>query len=194
MGISTINLERLAEQRPELLQLVERLRHAPLPVVLLALAIAPAIGEEFFFRGYLLGALRGRLPAWAAICVTAMIFGLFHASVGGVIAVERIVSSTFLGLVLGWVCWTTRSVLPGMALHFLNNALMVSLAYFGEQLKGLGWDVEGARYLPLPLVAGGSVVAVVALASVWWQSRASSEADVSDAATVPGAENALPPG
>jgi ABC-2 type transport system permease protein/sodium transport system permease protein len=179
LGLATIDLERLAEQRPELLQMVERLRLAPLPVVLLALAIAPAIGEEFFFRGYLLGALRGRLPGWMAIGLVGAVFGLFHASVGGVIAVERIVSSTFLGLVLGWVCWTTRSVLPGMALHFMNNALMVSLAYFEEQLKGLGWDRAGMQYLPLPLVAGTSVAAVAAGFALWWQTRQKANANAS---------------
>jgi sodium transport system permease protein len=168
LGFATLNFEKLAEQRPELVALIERLRTAPLPVVLLALALAPAIGEEYFFRGYLLGALRGRLPAWAAIGLTGLVFGLFHASVGGFIAVERVVSSTLLGLVLGWVCWQVRSVLPGMALHALNNGLMLSLGYFGEQLKGLGLDAENQRYLPLPLVAVTTAVAIAALFAVRW--------------------------
>jgi len=168
LGLATLNLEKLAEQRPEFLALIERLRAAPLPVILLALAIAPAIGEEFFFRGYLLGALRGRLPVWMAIVLTGAVFGLFHAIMGGVIAVERIVSSAFLGMVLGWVCVATRSVLPGMLLHLLNNSLMLSVAYFGEQFKALGWDAENQRYLPLPLVAATTSIAIAALFALRW--------------------------
>ena len=91
-------------------------------------------------------------------------FGLFHASVGGLIAVERVLASTLLGLVLGWVCWTTQSVFPGMVLHALNNGLMLSLAYFGPELQAWGWDAEHQRYLPAPLVATTTVVALVALA------------------------------
>lgn len=166
LGFATLDFDKLAEQRPEIQGLVDRLRSAPLPVVLLALAIAPAIGEEFFFRGYLLGALRGRFPAWLAIGLTALVFGLFHASFGGVIAVERILSSTLLGLALGWVCYASRSVLPGMALHALNNSLMLGLAYFGEQLKAWGWDSADRQYLPLPLVAATTIIALAALFSL----------------------------
>jgi ABC-2 type transport system permease protein/sodium transport system permease protein len=103
------------------------------------------------------------LPAWAAIAVTAAVFGLFHASVGGLIAVERILSSTLLGVALGWICWRTGSVLPGMVLHVLHNSLMLSLIYFGPQLAQFGWDAEGRRYLPLPLVAVTSAIAAVSL-------------------------------
>jgi sodium transport system permease protein len=184
LGFATLNLEKLAEQRPELVAYIARLRTAPLPVVLLALALAPAIGEEFFFRGYLFGALRGRLPVWAAIGSTGLIFGLFHAGTGGVIAVERIVSSTFLGLVLGWVCWKSQSVLPGMALHALSNVLMVLLAYFGEQLKGLGWDAENQRYLPLPLVAATTAAAIAALFAIRWNAQRAAAADSPSAAPV----------
>jgi ABC-2 type transport system permease protein/sodium transport system permease protein len=98
--------------------------------------------------------------------VTGAIFGLFHANVGSLIAVERIVSSTFLGLVLGWICWRTGSVFPGMVLHVLHNALMLSLVYFGPQLQAWGWDIEGERYLPLLLVLATTVLAPIALVVV----------------------------
>jgi len=125
LGIATISAEKLTEHRPALMLLVERLRSVPPWIVLMSLAVAPAVGEEFFFRGYLLGALRGNLRAWAGIGLTGVVFGLFHASVGGLVAVERIVSSTFLGLVLGWICWRRGSVLPGMLLHRLHHGLML---------------------------------------------------------------------
>jgi sodium transport system permease protein len=163
LGLATISAEQLTASQPALEALLSRWRSLPPAAILLALAIAPAIGEEFFFRGYLLGAFRGRLPAWAAIGLTAAIFGLFHASVFGLIALERVLASTLLGLALGYVCWITRSVFPGMILHAINNSLMLSLAYYGPQLQAWGWDAQNQRYLPLSLVATTTVVALVAI-------------------------------
>jgi ABC-2 type transport system permease protein/sodium transport system permease protein len=190
LGIATISAEKLAEHRPAFLSLVERMRAAPPWLVLFSLAVVPAIGEELFFRGYLLGALRGKLPAWQAIVLTGAIFGLFHASVGGLITVERIVSSTFLGLMLGWICWRTASVIPGMLLHMLHNGLMVSLIYFGPQLQKWGWDIDGQRYLPLPLVAATTLVAIIALCVMTWTGRQSAASSSSVTAEIAGTTRA----
>jgi sodium transport system permease protein len=169
LGIATISLEKLAERQPALMELIKQLPAAPPVIVILALALAPGIAEEFFFRGYFLSALRGRLPAWGAIGLSAVIFGLFHASAGGLIAVERILSSTLLGIALGALCWSTRSVFPGMIVHVLHNSLMVSLIYWGPRLKG--WKMDEDHFLPLPLVATATVMALLAALGIVWQSR-----------------------
>jgi ABC-2 type transport system permease protein/sodium transport system permease protein len=163
VGIATIK-----DSQPEVEAMVARFRLLSPAAVIAALAIVPAISEELFFRGYLLGALRGRMSAAAAIGLSAAIFGLFHASFSGVIVLERVASSTFLGLALGWICWTTRSVLPGMIVHALNNGLMLSLVFASDWLKQHGWDVEGQRYLPPSLVVittmlAGSAIGLLAL-------------------------------
>src|SRR6185369_15501926 len=98
----------------------------------------------------------------------------FHASVFGMIAIERVLSSALLGFALGWICWTTRSVLPGIVVHMLNNGLMLSLAYWGNRLQALGWDAEKQRYLPLPLVIATTVVATLALVLIAWTGRENS--------------------
>src|SRR5438046_8836182 len=89
----------------------------------------------------------------------------------GLIAVERVASSTFLGLVLGWLCWTTRSVVPGMLLHAVNNAVMLSLVYGAEQWRAWGYDPESQRYLPLPLVVITTATALVAAVGILWLAR-----------------------
>jgi ABC-2 type transport system permease protein/sodium transport system permease protein len=171
LGIATLSLKKLEEARPGLQALLDRFNALPLAFVLLAFAITPAIGEELFFRGYLLGALRGRMPAWTAIALSAAIFGLFHASVGGLIAIERVLSSTLLGVVLGWVCWTSRSVWPGILLHALNNSLMLLVARFGDELKARGWDLAQQRYLPLAVLAI-ALTGMLAGAALVWLGRA----------------------
>jgi sodium transport system permease protein len=163
LGIATFDIKKLAEQHPELMAMLRKLPAVPPWILFLSLAVAPAIAEESFFRGYLLGALRGRMNAWGAIGLTGVIFGLFHASVAGLIAVDRVASSMLLGIVLGWICWRSGSVVPGMLTHALHNSLMLSLMYWGPRLRAWGWAVEETHYLPPPLVAVTTTVAAVAL-------------------------------
>ncbi|HEX5103478.1 MAG TPA: CPBP family intramembrane glutamic endopeptidase, partial [Pirellulaceae bacterium] len=163
LNIATLSDTQLRQFMHRLQEIVGQWRELHPLAILIPLAIVPAVCEEWFFRGYLLGALRGRAAAWFAIGATALIFGLFHASLGGIIILERVLSSTALGLVLGWLCWTSRSVLPGMVLHALNNSLMLSLAYWGDGLKSLGLDVENQQHLPLLWIAGAAALTAVGL-------------------------------
>jgi ABC-2 type transport system permease protein/sodium transport system permease protein len=186
-GIATFDLAKFAERQPALVELIKQLPSASPLVLYFAIAIAAPIAEEFFFRGYMLSALRGRVPAWAAILITAGMFGLFHSSAGGIIAVERVASSTLLGIVLGCVCWRTGSVFPGMLLHALHNGMMVSLIFLAPQLEE--WKIDQQHYLPPGLVAVTTVVAVLAAAVLMidWRRLTSSRlpngtADASQAA------------
>jgi sodium transport system permease protein len=167
LGIATISGEELADKQPLVDRLVAQWREISPLVPLIAVAIVPAVCEELFFRGYLLGAMRGRLPGWLAILFTGLIFGLFHASVGGLIAVERVLSSTLLGLVFGWLAWTTRSIIPGMLAHALVNAFVVALAYGGDTLKAWGLDSANLQHLPPAWLAGSSAIAAVGIALAW---------------------------
>jgi membrane protease YdiL (CAAX protease family) len=89
--------------------------------------IAP-IAEEFFFRGFIFGALRkwhvavaGRnIGTWLAAIVTGILFGLAHT---GSASPRYLVPLGFLGFVLCLVRWKTRSLYPCMALHSINNSL-----------------------------------------------------------------------
>jgi len=71
-------------------------------------------------------------------------------------------SSALLGFILGWICWTTRSVWPGMILHAINNGLLLSLIYVGPRLQERGFDIAGQKYLPVSLVLTTTVIAAVA--------------------------------
>ena len=53
-------------------------------------------------------------------------FGLYHF----ITRFDQLLPSTLMGLVLGWLCWQTRSVLPGMVLHATYNATFMLLAYY----------------------------------------------------------------
>jgi ABC-2 type transport system permease protein/sodium transport system permease protein len=164
LGIATLSDRQLREFMSRLQEVVTQWHELHPLAILVPLAIIPAVCEEWFFRGYLLGSLRGRAPAWLAIGATALAFGLFHASLGGVIMVERVLSSAALGLVLGWLCWSSQSVFPGMILHAINNGLMLSLAYWGDGLKSLGLDIRDQQHLPPSWLAAAVVLTAIGLA------------------------------
>ena len=84
-----------------------------------AVVLAP-IAEEFLFRGAMQGYLlrRWKKPIWA-ISVSALVFGVVHGNL------MQLSFAFVLGLVLGWVCYRTGSLVPSMLMHFVNNGLAV---------------------------------------------------------------------
>jgi len=93
--------------------------------------IAP-MAEEFFFRGFLFGALRRwririfgyEIGTWVAAILTGILFGLAHT---GSASSQYLIPLGFLGFVLCLVRWRTRSLYPCMALHSFNNSLALGL-------------------------------------------------------------------
>lgn len=141
-----------------------KLRMLPVAAVVLALAVVPAFFEEAFFRGYLFAALRSRMTPAATIVATAIAFGLFHVIAPNPLASERLVSSTLVGLVLGWVRWRTGSLLAGILLHSVHNSFLILVAYYEPQLIALGIGLEQEQHLPVAWLAVGATTAFASLA------------------------------
>lgn len=106
--------------------------------------VAP-ICEEFFFRGFLFGALRRvrieiaghDLGPWMAAIVTGIIFGLAHT---GSASSQYLIPLGFLGFVLCLVRWKTASLYPCMVLHSINNSLALGvnqLSWNAVEILGL---------------------------------------------------------
>lgn len=100
--------------------------------LVLALAVVPAVCEELFFRGLLLQSLRRSHSAWVAVLISGLAFGLFHFLVESSVAPLRFLVTSAMGMVLGWVCLRTGSVVPAILLHAFNNAILTSLALSRE--------------------------------------------------------------
>jgi len=160
-GFSTLSSEEIAKLVPNMEIYIEQLQKVPFPLLLIAMAIVPAISEELFFRGYVQTALQQKLPAWGAILISASLFGVFHLSVGGLAILERVVSSAMLGVVLGWICYRTRSVYPGMLLHMIHNGLLMAMAHWRDDIKKLGFDPKDETHLPWQLIAVATVLVAV---------------------------------
>jgi uncharacterized protein len=93
----------------------------------LTAAVAAPLFEEFLFRGFLLPSLTRYVPTWAAIGISALLFGVAHLSL------SEIVPLTTLGIILGTVYARTRNLLAPMLLHSLwNSSTLVSLYILGS--------------------------------------------------------------
>ena len=91
------------------------------PLQVLLIVIAAPISEEICFRGMLFGGLRRSLPRIPAALLAGLVFGALHATTG-VTAVPPLI---FLGFVLCLLYEKTGSIVPGMLLHALNNAVVL---------------------------------------------------------------------
>jgi membrane protease YdiL (CAAX protease family) len=81
----------------------------------LTVVIAPVI-EEIVYRGMLYPALRRRLPRFAAIAVSGVVFGAVHLNL-----VWMLVPMTVLGMALAFAFEETRSLYVPVAAHALFN-------------------------------------------------------------------------
>ncbi len=94
----------------------------PLWLLILVVALAPAICEEVLFRGFLFSGLLRAGPV-VALLGSSLLFGLAHGSI------YRLVPTAALGLVIGYARWKTGSIVPGAIVHFINNSLAITLLY-----------------------------------------------------------------
>jgi len=97
-------------------------------LALLVTAVAAPICEEVFFRGMLFRLLRTRVPLWAAVLLSAIAFGLAHASP----AVSPALLPTFMymGIVLAVVYVRTGWLTNNILLHALSNAIATVAVYY----------------------------------------------------------------
>jgi membrane protease YdiL (CAAX protease family) len=120
---------------------------------LFIIAILPAVGEEFFFRGVLQKILiRLFKSGHVAIWVTAFIFSAIHFQFFG------FVPRFILGLIFGYLFfWSGTLWLPVIS-HFINNAVPVIMSYiqglekFNAPSDTPLWKL--ALALPLPVAIG----------------------------------------
>jgi sodium transport system permease protein len=131
---------------------------------LLVFAVIPSITEEVAFRGYILSGLERGHRTRTAILISAFLFGFLHVLIS---LFNQLFTATLLGVVLGLLAVRSRSLLPGIVFHLVNNGLGVVLAFWTASTSGSAvarWlfrDVEHGLYRTPILVAAGLVSAVL---------------------------------
>ncbi len=154
---------------------VARVRQVSPIVIAICLAIIPAICEEWFFRGLLMRSLLRSRHAWAAILISAFVFGLFHVLSNSVIAIDRLLPTTLVGLMLGYLAYKSDSIFPGIVLHAIHNAAVVFLAYYQPTLSQYEWFPAEDDPIPGTWIMAGAFVSLVGLALVVWAKNTNEE-------------------
>lgn len=110
----------------------------------LALCVMPAIAEELLFRGAFQGLMRPCGSA-AAIFAPALLFGVLHLDLA------QGLTAFACGVFLGWLAERSGSILPGMLLHFVNNALAfltIYLRYYAPAEVSFGVELFILLFFP----------------------------------------------
>lgn len=116
---STILSQIFTESRQNVTATFDEIMQRPFAMIVLVVAVMPAVGEELLFRGLLLGSLRTKYKAGLAILISSVVFGLYHMSL------VKLIPTALLGLCLAVVVTKGGSIFLSMFLHFVNNLVSV---------------------------------------------------------------------
>jgi len=141
--------------------LSEGAKDVPLWSIVLLLAVIPGIAEEFLFRGFLLSGLGRASGKWTAIIGAGLIFGAFHSFV------DKIPMTALMGILLGYVCWQSRSLWPGILAHVMHNSALMVLPNMPRAAQWLALssvESEPDKLLPIHVVIPAAVLLLAGLA------------------------------
>ena len=135
----------------------------PIWLLVLTLAAAPAICEEIAFRGFLLSGFSRGGKVKLAVILSSLAFGIIH------MIPQQVFNAALLGVVLGTMCVRSRSLIPGIAFHFVYNSLAILHGSQGGGVSDEGiWNwlfrhQDGIlRYQPAMLcIAGLAAIALL---------------------------------
>ena len=98
-----------------------------------AIGILAPLAEEIVFRGAVHRTLLGMMSKknhWVAIMISAALFGAAHGNAA------QFVNALLMGLLLGWMYYRTKSLVPGILMHWVNNTMAYILTNIAPQSNG----------------------------------------------------------
>jgi membrane protease YdiL (CAAX protease family) len=116
------------------------------------ICVAAPIAEELLFRGLLFRSLRNGIGTAAAVVVTGLAFGSVHV-VGS--PVEALPLLALFGSLLCLLYLKTRSLLPCMIVHSINNVITYGV------LLDWGWQIPVLGICAIALILGAYRLVVV---------------------------------
>ncbi|MCL2285723.1 MAG: CPBP family intramembrane metalloprotease [Firmicutes bacterium] len=130
MFISGVTSQFLDNEVAEVLAAFTGAGHSWL-MLMLAIAVTPAIVEEIVFRGYIQSTTSGTIRKVALF--NGLLFGLMHLNL------HQFLYTFILGIVFAYMVYYTRSIWTAVFSHFIVNGVNVSLMY---------WVMHSYEYLP----------------------------------------------
>lgn len=103
-------------------------------ISLFVLIIIPSFTEEIFFRGFILNGFAKNYSAKKAIIVSALLFGVIHLNPW------QFFSAFIIGIISGWICVKTNSILPSIYIHLFNNTIYLLTSRFKNFIPVQGFN------------------------------------------------------
>jgi ABC-2 type transport system permease protein/sodium transport system permease protein len=127
--------------------------------------VVSGVLEEASFRGYMQAPLEQRYGPAIAIAVTSLFFALIHITHGLALLAFRFPYYLAVSAVYGILAWRTGSILPGLALHSIGDAVGNVVAWRRGPPVGrpLVWQTGPDLHFVLALF----VVIIFALIAAW---------------------------
>ena len=110
----------------------ESLVTAPATINIITTVLIGPIFEEILCRGLMLGALKKAMPAWLAVGVSSLVFGLLPGNPIGIIY------ATLFGILLGFIAIKLNSIMPSILCHIAFNFTSFMLSENGGELGLFG--------------------------------------------------------
>lgn len=138
-----------------------------LAMLILVLAVVPAIFEELTYRGFVLSGFRSMARPAVAVVLTSVLFAAAHG------VIQQSLIAFVIGLVVGVIAIRSGSIVACIVFHAVHNGLAVVLSRWDRcGVEGLDWLVtrssDGGHELAfLP----ASAAAVTGLAMLAWMLR-----------------------
>jgi uncharacterized protein len=135
-------------------------------LLIVCLALAPALVEEAMFRGYVTAAFaRGSMAG--ALFVPSLMFGLFH------LEPTQVAGTIVLGFGFGLARLCTDSLLPGIVAHAVYNGAVI----FAVRHSGTPIESHDIELVPILIGLGISALGVLLLVRErrWLSSPATAE-------------------
>ncbi|MBQ0111966.1 MAG: CPBP family intramembrane metalloprotease [Bacteroidales bacterium] len=124
-------------------------------VMMIVIALTPAICEEWFFRAGLQKIfISWSRNAWVGIILASCIFSIFHGDFA------NFIPRAVLGFVLGILYHYSNNIWVNISAHFFNNGLIVTAYFFN--IKFLLEENNENPTLSSYLLAGLALLAIVA--------------------------------
>lgn len=95
----------------------------PYPILLLLIALMPAITEEITMRGIILSGYDGKSRIKASI-VVGLLFGMIHMDL------QQFLYTAVLGALLAYLVRVTNSIFSSVLVHFIVNGISITLSSF----------------------------------------------------------------
>ncbi|SCY55197.1 CPBP family intramembrane glutamic endopeptidase [Alkaliphilus peptidifermentans] len=91
---------------------------ATLIVLVITVGILIPVGEEFFYRGFLISGMES-INKYFAITASAFLFAIYHNNP------HRLITLFLFSILLGLIVHYTNSLIPGIIMHIITNTVFV---------------------------------------------------------------------